>query len=182
MSNQPRVAKVLVVLLVSMTMGAVVLMALGNNPPSEGPFCLSSYYHLDPIEEAVRSRTCQAPDRWKSIEVYYSGTGAGNVEQLASLNGLASPEDLNCHFVVCNGLGGSDGQIQTTEKWQRQWSIAPSRTWYGSGQTIRICAIADSKSVNPTDYQLKRIEALVEGLSRKFNIAHESIYYPGDWR
>jgi hypothetical protein len=41
MSKQPRVVKVLAALLVSMTVGAFVLMALGNNPPSAGPFCLA---------------------------------------------------------------------------------------------------------------------------------------------
>jgi len=183
MSAQPRVAKVLTVLLVSMTSGTIVLMALGNNPPSAGPFCLSSYYHLDPIEKAIFSRACQSPNRWNCIEIYYSGTKAGNIEQLASLDGLANPEELNCHFVVCNGLGGSDGQIQATERWQRQWSTIPERTWYGSSQTIRICAIADpSQQVDLTDCQIKRIEALVEGLCRKFNIQRDSVYYPSQWQ
>jgi hypothetical protein len=101
---------------------------------------------------------------------------------LASLNGLASPEDINYHFCICNGLGGGDGQIQKTEKWHRQWSIVPGRTWYGSSQTIRICVIADGTTVHPTDCQIKRAEALVEGLCRKFDISPESIYCPGDWR
>ncbi|MHC4617864.1 MAG: peptidoglycan recognition protein family protein [Planctomycetota bacterium] len=182
MSNQPRVAKVLVVLLISMTMGAVVLMALGNNPPKAGPFCLASYYRLDPVGKAIVSRAAQNPRRWNSIEICYSGTKAGNIEQLASLNGLAGPEDINYHFCLCNGLGGGDGQIQPTEKWLRQWSIAPGRTWYGSHQTIRICLIADGKTTYPTDCQAKRTEALVEGLCRKFNISPESVYYPSDWR
>jgi len=183
MSAQPRVAKVLVALLVSMTTGAVVLMALGNNPPSEGPFCLSSYYRLDSIEKAILSYASQSANRWSCIEIYYSGTKAGNIEQLASLNGLTSPEDLNCHFVVCNGLGGSDGQIQPTEKWQRQWSVVPGRAWYGSGQTIRICAIADPPwRAGLTDCQIKRIETLIEGLCRKFGIQAERVYYPSDWR
>jgi hypothetical protein len=181
MSNQPRVAKVLAALLVSMTVGAVVLMALRNTPPSAGAFCLSSYYHLDPVEEAILSRAPQVPNRWKSIEIYYSSTKAGNIEQLAALNGLTKSEDINCHFVICNGLGGGDGQILPTEKWQRQWSIIPSRTWYGSDHTIRICVIADAKTTRPTDCQIKRIEALVEGLYRKFDIRPESIYYPNDW-
>jgi hypothetical protein len=115
MANQPRVAKVLVALLVSMTLGAVVLMALGNNPPKGGPFCLSSYYSLDPVLDAMVSRAAQTPGRWNSIEIYYSGTQVGNIEQLASLWGLASPDQLNCHFCLCNGSGGLDGQIQTTE-------------------------------------------------------------------
>ena len=185
MSNQPRVAKVLAALLVSMTAGAMVLMALGDNHPSAGLFSLSSYYlhnNLDPVEKAIRSRTSQSPGRWGRIEIYYSGTKAGNIEQLASLGGLASTEDINCHFVICNGLGGGDGQIQPTEKWQRQWSIISGRTWYGSGQTIRICVIADGKTAHPTDSQKRRTQVLVEELRRRFGIQPESVYYPSDWR
>lgn len=101
---------------------------------------------------------------------------------MASLSGLASPEDINCHFVICNDLGAGDGQIQPTEKWQRQWSIIPEQTWYGSSQTIRICVIADDKTIRPTNFQIKRVEALVEKLSRKFNIQPEYIYYPSNWK
>lgn len=182
MSNQPRVAKVLAALLVSMTTGAIVLMALANDPPSAGPFCLSSYYRLNPVDRAIRSLAAQTPGRWNCIEIYYSATRAGNILQLASLSGFAAAEDINCHFVVCNGLGGGDGQIQPTEKWQRQWSIVPGRTWYGTGQTVRICVIADGRAAHPTDFQRKRTEALVEGLCRKFDIQRDCIYYPGDWQ
>jgi hypothetical protein len=182
MSNQPRVAKVLAALLVSMTTGAIVLMALGNNPPSAGPFCLSSYYRLDPVEKAISSAAAQSLADWSCVEIYYSGTKAGNVEQLASLSGLNSPEDLNCHFVICNGLGADDGHIQTTGKWQRQWPIIPGQSWYGSSLTIRICVIADDRSALPTNLQIKRTEALVEALSLKFNIPAAYIYYPGDWK
>ncbi len=182
MPVQPREAKIFAALLVSMTAGAITLMVLGNNPPSAGAFCLSHYYLLGPVEEATSSRVAQSPGRWDSIEIYYSGTKAGNIKQLASLSGLASPEDINCHFCLCNGLGGDDGQIQPTEKWQRQWSIIPGRAWYGTGQTIRICIIADSETARPTNLQIKRTEALVEALRRKFNIQPEYIYYPNDFR
>jgi hypothetical protein len=182
MSNQPRVARVLVVLLVSMTMGAVVLMALGNHPPSAGPFCLSTYYRLDPVLQATNSRVAQAPGRWECVEVYYSGTKAGNIDQLASLSGMASSDDINCHFVIGNGLGASDGQIQTTEKWQKQWSVIPDHTWYGSSRTVRVCIVADGKSVRPTNSQIQRAEALVDGLAKKNSIAPSKIFYPSNWR
>lgn len=184
MPNQPRVAKVLAALLVSMTAGTVVLMVLGDNPPSAGLFSLSKYVlnNLDPVGEVIRPGPFQSPGRWGRIEVYYSGTKAGNIEQLASLGGLAGAEDINCHFVICNGLGGGDGQIQPTEKWQRQWSIIPGRTWYGSGQTIRICVIADGKTAQPTDSQKQRTQLLVEELRRGFGIQRESVYYPTNWR
>ena len=178
MSDQPRVIRVLAALLVSMTTGAIVLMALGNNPPSAGPFSLSSYFR---VEKAILSGTRQMPDRWSRIEIYYSGTKAGNTEQLASLSGLASPEDLNCHFVVCNGLGGGDGQIRPTEKWQRQWSIMLGRNWHGSAQTIRVCVIGDGETACPTGCQVRGINALVEGLCRRFGIQLESVTYPNYW-
>ncbi|MHC4478440.1 MAG: peptidoglycan recognition protein family protein [Planctomycetota bacterium] len=182
MTNQPRVAKVLAALLVSMTMGAVVLMALGNHPPKAGPFCLSSYYRLDPINKAILSRAAQTPRRWSSIEIYYSGTKAGNIEQLASLRGLASPQEINCHFCVCNGLGDADGQVLPTERWQKQWSTVPGRTWYGSSQTVRICVIADGATTFPTDCQIRRTEALAQSLCAKFGIDAQSVYFPGGWR
>ena len=177
MPNQVRVAKVLATLLASMTIGAIVLMALGHNPPSAGPFSLWTYYRLDPVKKAISSQTAQSSDNWNSIQIYYSSTATGNIEQLASLNGLANPDDINCHFCVNNGFGGSDGQIQTTKKWQNQ-SPATSR---GSSKTIRICIIADGKTKHPTDCQLKRIQVLVEALCKKFHIQFSSIDYPSEW-
>ncbi|MHC4222085.1 MAG: peptidoglycan recognition protein family protein [Planctomycetota bacterium] len=182
MSDQPRVAKVLASLLVSMTVGAVVLMALGNHPPSAGPFCLSSYYRLDPIEKALTSRAPQSSDRWNRIEVYYSHTKAGNLQQLASIGGLKDTQDINCHFCICNGRGGEDGQILATEKWKRQWSLIPARTWYGSGQTIRICIIAEPKASPPTDSQIKRLHSLIDALCIEFDIDKSSVYFPNNWR
>ena len=182
MPNQTRVAKVLATLLASMTTGAIVLMALGHNPPSAGPFSLWTYYRLDPVKKAISSQASQFPGRWNRIEIYYSSTEAGNVERLASLNGLAGPEDINCHFCICNGHGGNDGQIQPTEKWQRQWSAVPGHTWYGSAQTIRICVVADRKTTRATDCQIKRIQVLVDGLCKKLGIRPEAVYYPSDWQ
>jgi hypothetical protein len=182
MTAQPRVVKVLALLLVSMTGGAIILMALGHNPPSAGPFSLWTYYRLDSVKNIIRSEAVQSPGRWSRIEIFYSGTKIGNTEQLASFNGLANSRDLNFHFIVCNGYGGTDGQIQPTEKWQKQWSSVPSRTWRGSGQTIRICIIADGKTFRPTDCQIKRVQVLVESLCKRFHIQPGSIRYPSDWR
>ena len=182
MPNQARVAKVLATLLASMTIGAILLMASGHNPPSAGPFSLWTYCRLDPVRNAIRSQTIQAPGRWNRIEIYYSGTNSGNIRQLALNEGLSESELINCHFCLCNGSGGSDGDIQPTEKWQKQWSATPSHTWYGNDQTIRICVIADGKTVDPTDCQIKRIQVLVEELCRKLRIRPQDVYYPSDWR
>jgi hypothetical protein len=182
MANKTRVTKVLAMLLASMTIGAIILMALGHHPPSAGPFSLWTYYRLNPVQKAISSPAAQSPDNWNRIEIYYSGTKSGNIEKLASRKGLTSPDDVNFHFCLCNGSGGNDGQIQATEKWKRQWPLIPGPTWYGTSQTIRICIIADGQTMAMTDCQIKRIEILLDELCRKFRIRPESISYPSDWR
>lgn len=182
MANKTRVTKVLAMLLASMTFGAIILMALGHHPPSAGPFSLWTYYRLDPVRKAISSPAAQSPDRWNRIEIYYSGTKSGNIEHLVSHSGLANPDDANFHFCLCNGSGGEDGQIQSTEKWKRQWPPIPGPAWYGTSQTIRICIISDGKTMPMTDSQIKRIEILLDELCRKFHIRPESISYPSDWR
>jgi hypothetical protein len=164
-----------------MTVGAVLLMAMGSNPPTAGPFSLSTYYRLDPIEQTITSEATQTADRWNCIEVYFSGTAGGNIEQLASLSGISSADLLDCHFVVCNGLGAKDGQVEPTTRWQKQWSVIPSRSWYGTPQTIRICVVADGHDRLATNSQLRRVESLVDKLARRFDIAPAAIYYPSNW-
>ena len=192
MTNHSRETKVLVVLGVSIILAAIILNAMGHNPPSAGAFCLSRYYRLGSVKKAIRSRADQLPGRWSQIEIYYSGTKSGNIESAFGgssdvggdehINPVREQNEkvsngINCHFVICNGRVGHDGQILPTEKWQRQSSVI-----HYSKQTIRICVIVDDKAKTTTDFQIKRTEALVEELCRKFNIQPESIRYPDDWR
>ena len=192
MTTHSRETKVLVVLGVSIILAAIILNALGHNPPSAGAFCLSRYYRLGSVKKAIRSRADQLPGRWSRIEIYYSGTEAGNIESaFGEASDVGADEHINpvrdtkenvsnrvnCHFIICNGRVGHDGQIQPTEKWQQQ-----SLVEHYSKQTIRICVIADDKAKTPTDFQIKRTEALVEELCRKFHIQPESIRYPADWQ
>jgi hypothetical protein len=180
MSSQPRVVKVLVALLVSMTAGAVVLMALGNNPPSAGPFCLSTYYRLDSVDHALYSRQAQSADRWDSVEIFFSGTRGGNADRLAEANKLANAAELNCHFVICNGVGAGDGEIESTDRWQVQRSARVEHSSPATDKTIRICLVGNGVSALPTDYQLRRLEILLEALCRRFSIPTDAVHLPRD--
>jgi len=182
MTNQPRLAKVLASLIASMTIGALVLLALEDRPIPAGAFSLASYSHLDSIEQIITNQTDCNKSRWNRIEIFYSKTAGGNIKQLAALKGLAGEDDVNFHFVVCNGKGGRDGQIQASKRWHRQWSALPGKSWYGSSHTIRICLIANGTNVPATGCQIKRTNALVEALARRFQIGPGHIYYPDDWQ
>jgi hypothetical protein len=188
MVKQPRTAKVLFSLIVSMTIGAGVLLLLEDKPLPAGAFSLASYTHLGSVEEAINtygpesSARAGESKRWQSIEVFYSKTAGGNLEQVASLNGIRNSEDLNLHFLICNGRGGQDGQIQASERWKRQWSCVPGGRWYGGSRTIRVCLIADGALVPPSEFQIKRTNLLLETLCIKFNIPADEVIYPVGWQ
>ena len=200
MRMQSREKKVFLILGISITLGAIILNALGHNPPSAGAFCLSRYNLLGSVEKAILSRADQSHNYWNRIEIQYSNTESGNIEQLATLSNLKSPDHVPYHFIICNGNGGHDGLIQPTEKWQRQSPILvqPSRDrlflaepskndkqdshYIISEQTIYICVIANSETSLPTNFQVKRAEELAGELSRKFNIRPGCIKYPDSWQ
>jgi hypothetical protein len=164
-----------------MTVGAALLMALSSQSISAGAFSLASYSSLGSISSVIETRQATNADRWDKIEVFYSNTKGGDLDQLASLNGLTSPEDLNFHFLVCSSLN-LDGQIQSTVKWLNQWSALQGKAWYGSGSTIRICVVGEGKRTPASDYQVSRTQELIDALGRKFNIEPTSVSYPAGWQ
>ena len=183
MSNQAaRTSRIIVSLIASMTVGAIVLMALDNHPLSAGAFSLASYTNLNSIEQVTLNSVMSEKQKWDFIEVYYSGTDAGNIEQISRLNGFTNSEDVNFHFLVCNGTGGADGKIQATSKWHKQRAALGGQDFFGNNQTIRIYVIADGQKFLPTDCQLKRTTGLVEVLARKFDISAQQISYPANWK
>lgn len=190
MKKYSREKKVLLILGISITLGAVILNALGYNPPSAGAFCLSRYYLLGSVKRAIGSRADQFQDHWSRIEIDYSSIESGNIEELVSLSDPDGPEEVKYHFIICNGNGGHDGLIQPTEKWQNQSSIIAGQSANDEPifcetpieQTIYVCVIADKETSFPTNFQIKRTEELVEVLCRKFNIQPESISYPDSWQ
>jgi len=177
---QYRSTKVLMAVLIAIAVEAVVLRTLGSNPLPAGTFSLSEYNHLTPIEKVISSNIVRNSHHWNSIEISYTNTKPIAVNGPSSQSDLIDYDVLKYHFIIWDGLIGGNGQIQSTEKWQRQLSTTLGQTWYGSKETIHIGVIADGKITYPTDFQIKRMEALVKALSREFGIPSESIYYP--WR
>jgi len=183
-------------LLISIISGGAILNALGHNPPSAGAFCLSKYYRLVPVEKAIESKVPYHAERWRRIEIYYSGNGSGirtdsssddGAKQLDSPGGIVRPQDINCHFIVCDGYIGRDGQIESTAKWKRQLSVVRQsqdelRTQTEIEGTLFICIITNNKANRPTAFQIIRTESLVQELCRRFDIIPGSILYPKNWQ
>lgn len=169
-ANQARTTRVLVILTASMTVGGFILMTLDNHGPARGAYSLASYLRLDPIDKVVLDSIRNQRTTWGGIEVYYSGTDQGNLNQMLG-DGITA-----FHFLVCNGHGAEDGQINFTPNWAAQKYVDLS------DNTIRIYVIANRNTNPVTGSQWKRTSALVDSLCRNFNIPADKIRYPSDWQ
>lgn len=173
MNNQKRTFVVWFALVTGMSFGALILMALDRQTLSGGAYSLASYLRLNPVEQAALRPITAVPANWNRIEVYYSRTTSGNAEDLALVSHLRGTPRADFHFVVSNGKGGENGHIQYTDNWKKQATATG---------IIRVCVVADAYLAPATDYQLRRTSALVDTLSRKFNIDPKYIVYPADWQ
>lgn len=175
MKKHSRTVKVLLSLIVSMTIGAFVLMMLDNQALSEGPFSLAGLYNLTPAAEKITPNLKSANHRnWETIEVYFSKTNIHDLNQLATAN------NAKMHFVIASAGCGTDGIIKSTEKWRKQKTcLSSNRT---GANIIRICIIGDNNAATPTDCQVLRAIELVDALSKKYNINRKRINYPANWQ
>lgn len=176
MASRNRNVVVLFSLIASMTLGAVILMTLDNHRPIIGAYSLSSYLRLDPVEDVVKNTLTTTPGTWDQVEVYYSRTTAGNAEELGLLMGLANGSKPEFHFVVGNGNGAADGYIQAGDLWKLQ------RFCQGRSGVVRVCVIGDGQGDSVTDCQIKRTQALVESLTRTFDMSLRNVRYPLNWQ
>jgi len=165
-----------------MTTGALVLMALDSKTPDAGAFSLASYTQLKGVNDVLSTQAALNKNNWQRIEVSYSNTQAGNINSIALVSGLTSSDDVNYHFVVCNGKGGENGLIQPTAKWKAQYPALANKSWYGSRNTIRVNVIANNSDAVPTDSQIKRVNNLLDSLCQKCSIEPINIDYPQGWQ
>jgi len=192
MTAQSRQTKVLVTLLVSIIVCTIILNMLGHNPPSAGAFCLSEYYRLVPVDKLVSSRDAVRLGYWMGIEIYFSEYKTNNRSVSGpnlrmELNNISSQEGNSCHFIIHNGITGRDGQIEPTVKWNKQ--LPADRSEAGNiqhardnVQTIYVCVAMNGQSTQPTNFQIKRAQVLIDELCREFNIDSESVLYPNSWQ
>ena len=181
MNAHARTIKIWGALFASMTIGALVLLATETKRPSNGAFSLASYTSLNPVNDAVAAVDGIKNFQWANVQIYYSNSVEGNVEFVAKSAGSTSKDDANMHFLICNGQGGKDGQIQTTRRWQKQIPCLADRDWRGDIQTIRVCVISDGIESQPTDCQIKRVDTLVSAICAKYKISASRIKYPAGW-
>ena len=86
------------------------------------------------------------------------------------------------HFVIGNGKGMRDGEVQSTFRWRRQMSgtHVSINSWNHNIFGIGICLVGDMEKNRPTKAQKKALEDLIGELQKKYKIPDSGILGHGE--
>jgi hypothetical protein len=164
--NSNRRVVVFLTLVSGLTLTSALLLALAPAPLR--PDATSSLYAVDAPEAMdviFHTQNPVKPGRWKYIYVHHSRTPSGDAMTVA--RGSDSVPD---HFVITNGDGAVDGQIQVGQRWDQQVPAMPVGTDGIDPACISICLIGDFDHALPTPTQLRRLTNLVNALQERFDV------------
>ncbi|MDD4989580.1 MAG: N-acetylmuramoyl-L-alanine amidase [Candidatus Pacebacteria bacterium] len=101
------------------------------------------------------------------IVIHHSASASGNVEAFRSWHLQRGWLDVGYHFVICNGRGGADGEVQVGRSenlvGSHAGNPAPSRNRFSVG----ICLVGEDSF---TPAQIKSLTAKLVELCRKYRI------------
>jgi hypothetical protein len=133
-----------------------------------------------PLGTASSSHRWSAPRtrRWTYIVVHHSASPVGSAEVFHRQHLARGWDELGYHFVICNGRGGGDGQVQVGPRWAKQKHGAhcggtPGNEYNEHG--IGICLVGDFTNTLPTAAQMKSFRELVDYLRKTYDIPAENV-------
>lgn len=113
------------------------------------------------VEELVGPK--QYKIRWRTITLHHSGTLEGNAEAFDRNHRLRGMGGLAYHFVIGNGHGCGNGEIEVGWRWRRQKET-------NRKADIQICAIGDFTHQEMAQAQFYSLVKLLRVLTRQYSI------------
>jgi len=143
----------------------------GLVPPtkSSGGLFGSRYKYLTPsVRKAIDNAKVQK-GRWKYVIVHNSGTRQGNAKafHIYHLRTRKMANGLAYHFVIGNGHGSGDGEIEIGSRWTRQINGGHVASDYLNNISLGICLVGDFNRDKPTPAQLASLNELIAYLRQR---------------
>jgi len=115
---------------------------------------------------------------WKYIVVHHSATNAGSVNAFHKYHTKQGYGGIAYHFVIGNGNGMDDGEIQETFRWQQQISgtHVSVNAWDHNIFGIGICLVGNLEKSPPTNAQILALKTLIASLQSRHSINDKNIF------
>jgi hypothetical protein len=124
----------------------------------------------------------RASDRWQCIVIHHSATRTGNAAEFGLMHRNRGWDELGYHFVIGNGTGSGDGEVEVGPRWRKQKHGAHAKTpdnWYNE-HGIGICLVGNFDLTRPSDRQMAALARLVSFLQGYFGLDPRRVYGHGD--
>ncbi len=116
---------------------------------------------------------------WQYIIVHHSGTKEGNAANFDAYhkNKKKWRHGLAYHFVIGNGNGSADGEIETGPRWEKQIHGAHSGRMDFNRISIGVCLVGnfEKQGSGPTQGQMESLQHLLKYLCKRYNIALDKV-------
>ncbi len=149
-----RTTRVLGALVAAMTLGALFLMAIEQEPPR-----LTT---ADINRHVINDRSFEVSKQWERVVIHTSKGGEDSLP-------------LRCHFIVRRNADANGQWVNRTRLWQLQ---EPGQHLYLPGvgfntRSIGICVMGDGGAMSRK--QFEALVSLVQGLQRDLNITASGV-------
>lgn len=120
---------------------------------------------------------------WEGIVIHDSRRLSGSAKSIDQEHTNAGLGGLGYHFVLGNGKGSEDGQIEIGFRWQHQYvgahSGGPQGDWRNR-RAISICLVGDGDREPLTEKQIDSLTWLVRQLQQQFQISADRVIIETD--
>jgi hypothetical protein len=166
---------VLVSLVAVLTLTSALLRALAPSPleqqASSSLFAIEAPESLDTVFSSTSEPVTGG--RWHTIFIHHSASVSGSGQSIAESAG-----GLPDHFVIGNGDGAGDGEIQIGQRWKQQLAAGVTPGANGiNPDCISICLVGDFNQSRPTITQQRRLAQLVSTLQNRLGIPRKQIFF-----
>jgi N-acetylmuramoyl-L-alanine amidase len=119
---------------------------------------------------------------WRFIVVHHSATTWGSADAFDRIHRARGWDELGYHFVIGNGSGAGDGEVQIGPRWFKQKHGAhckvsnhPEYNDVGIG----ICLVGNFNDSRPTEAQMRSLASLVRFLMDRYHIPQSQVFGHG---
>lgn len=140
-----------------------------------------------PRQQAGNPWKPSAPGRqWNHIVVHHTASNSGSVESiheahLRRKDGAGNPWlGIGYHFVIGNGNGMGDGEIEPTFRWNEQMHGAHAGVREYNQHGIGIALVGNFDHEPPSAAQMAAVKRLVRHLTTSYAISRDRIVGHGD--
>ena len=112
---------------------------------------------------------------WTAIVIHHTATERGSVESIHESHVAKEWLGIGYHFVIGNGNGMSDGEIEPTFRWREQIHGAHAGSDEYNQHGIGIALVGNFDEQPPTPAQIEAVKQLVGELKSQYEIESERV-------